>query len=181
MLKLTKITTKDEGYSFVENLLNASFPKEERRDDEMQRSNTDHNPLFTTHLITDEVNGETIQVGVVTTWTFGDFHYVEHLATSPLVRNQGYGSKIMSAVKEILPGVIVLEVEEPEDELTTRRVGFYSRNGFKLCDRNYIQPAYRPDGVCVPLKIMYYGVDTLDDDFERIVKTLYKEVYSTCL
>lgn len=179
MLKLTPIKTNSQSYGFVESLLHESFPEEERRDDNAQRENTDHNPLFTTHLITDEIEGKIVNVGIVTTWSFNDFHYVEHLATSPEVRNQGYGKQIMSAVKEKLHGLIVLEVEEPLDEMTKRRVNFYRRNGFNLCNMNYIQPAYRPDGVCVPLKIMYYGIDNLDQDFDKVKRTLYKEVYST--
>ena len=179
MLKLTPIKTKDTAYPFVEKLLHASFPEEERRDDDAQRENTDHNPLFTTNLITDEIDGKEANIGIVTTWSFDDFHYIEHLATSPDVRNKGYGSKIMSEIKKNLPGMIVLEVEEPEDELTKRRVGFYHRNGFNLCKKNYIQPAYRPNGESIPLKIMYYGIENLDDEFDRVTRILHREVYST--
>ena len=179
MLELFPIKTNDPSYSFVEKLLNESFPEEERRDDDAQRENTDHNPLFTPYLIRTEQDGEQVNIGIITTWSFGDFNYVEHLATSPNVRNKGYGGQIMDAIKKELKGLIVLEVEEPLDELTKRRVGFYSRNGFKLCNKDYIQPAYRPNGESIPLKIMYYGIDNLDDDFARIVKTLYKEVYKT--
>ena len=179
MLKLTPVKTNDEDYAFIEELMNASFPEVERRDNEAQRENTDHNPLFTVHLITDETEEGTKRVGLVTTWSFGDFHYVEHFATSPAVRNQGYGKRVMDALQSHLPGLTVLEVEEPEDEITSRRVGFYERCGFKLCPRNYIQPAYRPDGESIPLKIMYRGQESLDADFEKVRDTLYKEVYST--
>ena len=178
MLKLIPIKTSNPSYDFVEKLLHESFPIEERRDDAEQRENTDHNPLFTPYLIVSELNGEQTNVGIITTWSFNGFHYLEHLATSPQVRNQGFGSQIMEMIKKELKGLIVLEVEEPLDELTKRRVGFYQRNGFKLCDKNYIQPAYRPDGESVPLKIMFYGTDNLDADFDKIKRTIYKEVYN---
>ena len=180
MIKLNPVKTSDEGYAFIEELMHASFPEVERRDDDAQRENTDHNPLFTVNLITDnKEDGTIVRVGLVTTWSFNDFHYVEHLATNPMVRNQGYGKKVIEALISRLPGLVVLEVEEPTDELTSRRVGFYERCGFKLCNRNYIQPAYRPDGESIPLKIMFHGQDSLEDNFEKVRDTLYKEVYST--
>ncbi len=180
MLKLTPIHTTDKGYSFVEDLMNTAFPLEERRDNDAQRNLTDHNPLFTVNLVTDEKeDGSTIQVGLITTWNFGDFHYVEHFATSPQVRNMGYGKHVLSSLLSQMPGLVVLEVEEPEDELTSRRVAFYERNGFKICQRNYIQPAYRPGGECIPLKIMFRGQESLDNDFEHVRDTLYQKVYST--
>lgn len=180
MLKLTPIHTSDKGYAFVEELMHISFPEVERRDDDAQRENTDQNPLFTVNMVTDEKeDGTTIDVGLITVWNFGDFHYLEHFATSPTVRNQGYGKKIMDTLLEGMNGLVVLEVEEPLDELTSRRVGFYQRCGFQLCPRNYIQPAYRPDGESIPLKIMFRGQDSLEPDFVRVRDTLYHEVYCT--
>lgn len=178
MLKLTPIHTSHEGYDFVEELMNSAFPLEERRDNEAQRETTDHNPLFTVNLVTDEnEDGSTIKVGLITSWEFEDFHYLEHFATVPQVRNMGYGKKILSTLLKQIPGLVVLEVEEPEDELTKRRVAFYERSGFKICPKDYIQPAYRPDGMSIPLKIMYEGKDSLDADFEHVRDTIYREVY----
>lgn len=180
MLKLTPIKTNHKGYAFVEELMNSSFPIEERRDNEAQRKNTDYNPLFTVNLVTDDKeDGSSSLIGFITVWNFGDFHYLEHFATSPLVRNLGYGKKVLSALLKQITGLIVLEVEEPEDELTSRRVRFYERCGFTICPRNYIQPAYRANGQSVPLKIMFYGQDSLDNDFEHVRDTLYQKVYNT--
>ena len=180
MLKLTPIHTSDKRYAFVEELMQSSFPEVERREDTAQRENTDHNPLFTVNLVTDEKeDGTTLQVGFITVWSFDDFHYLEHFATSPAVRNHGYGQKIMETLLKEMNGLVVLEVEEPLDELTSRRVCFFQRCGFKLCQRNYIQPAYRPDGESIPLKIMFYGQDSLENNFEKVRDTLYHEVYCT--
>ena len=43
MLTFTKIQTSHSLYSFVEGLLHQAFPVDERRDDDAQRYNTDHN------------------------------------------------------------------------------------------------------------------------------------------
>ena len=180
MLQLTSINTSHESYPFVEELMNASFPLEERRDNDAQRHNTDNNPLFTVHLATDvKEDGSIIEIGFITSWNFGDFHYLEHFATNPAIRNAGYGKLILTTLLEQMPGLVILEVEEPEDDLTRRRIAFYERNGFKICLHEYIQPAYRPDGKSIPLKIMYRGQDSLDANFEHVRDTLYHEVYFT--
>lgn len=173
MLKLTPIKTTDSVYSFVEQLLHDSFPLAERRDDEAQRDNTDHNPRFTCYFISDDE----LPVGLITAWNLDGFYYLEHLATTPLIRNRGYGKQIIQQIKDLLPGVIVLEVEHPEDEMSRRRIGFYQRCGFQLCEKEYIQPPYREGGEEVPLFLMYSGTDSIDDAFDAIRQRIYKEVY----
>lgn len=173
MLKLTPIKTTDSVYSFVEQLLHDSFPLAERRDDEAQRDNTDHNPRFTCYFISDDE----LPVGLITAWNLDGFYYLEHLATTPLIRNRGYGKLIIQQIKDLLPGVIVLEVEHPEDEMSRRRIGFYQRCGFQLCEKEYIQPPYREGGEEVPLFLMYSGTDSIDDAFDTIRQRIYKEVY----
>ena len=173
MLKLTPIKTTDSVYPFVEQLLQDSFPLAERRDDEAQRDNTDHNPRFTCYFISDDE----LPVGLITAWNLDGFYYLEHLATTPLIRNRGYGKQIIQQIKDLLPGVIVLEVEHPEDEMSRRRIGFYQRCGFQLCEKEYIQPPYREGGEEVPLFLMYSGTDSIDDAFDTIRQRIYKEVY----
>lgn len=43
----------------------------------------------------------------------------------------------MEKVKEIVPDILVLEVEEPADEMSIRRIGFYKRCGLQLCEKDY--------------------------------------------
>ncbi len=173
MLKLTPIKTTDPVYPFVEQLLHDSFPLAERRDDKAQRDNTDHNPRFTCYFISDDE----LPVGLITAWDLDGFYYLEHLATTPLIRNRGYGKQIIQQIKDLLPGVIILEVEHPEDEMSRRRIGFYQRCGFQLCEKEYIQPPYREGGEEVPLFLMYSGTDSIDDAFDTIRQRIYKEVY----
>lgn len=174
MIKFNPVKTTDTSYAFVENLLHESFPEEERRDDDMQRYNTDNNPLFTTYLITDDAE----YIGLITLWRLSEFLYVEHLATSPSVRNKGYGKMIMQALLNNFPdSKIVLEVELPEDELSKRRIGFYERNGFILCEKPYMQPPYRKSGSPIPMHIMFSGTDSIDGMFDTITSEIYKNVY----
>lgn len=173
MLTLTPIKTTDSAYSFVEQLLHDSFPLAERRDDEAQRYNTDHNPRFACYFIADDE----LPVGVITVWNLDGFYYLEHLATSPSVRNKGYGKLIMKQIRDLLTGLLILEVERPEDEMSRRRIGFYQRCGLMLCEKNYIQPAYRKGGEEVPLFLMFSGKESIDNDFEAIRRSIYREVY----
>ena len=176
MIKFIPVKTKDSRYAFIENLLHESFPEGERREDARQRYNVDNNPLFTTYLINDEETD--ISVGVITVWRFKNFCYVEHLATSPNIRNKGYGNKI---IRTLLDGckdiTVVLEVELPEDEMSKRRIGFYERNGFRLCTKDYLQPPYRLGGKPIPMYLMFSGCETIDEDFENIKAEIYSNVY----
>ena len=113
-------------------------------------------------------------VGLITVWKFAGFSYVEHLATSPSVRNKGYGRKIMEVLQQQFPGVIILEVEKPVDEWSRRRIGFYQRCGFSLCEKEYVQPSYRKGGETLPMFLMYAGTETIDKEFESIRNEIYR-------
>lgn len=179
MLVFTRINTQHPHYSFVEKLLHLSFPEEERRDDEGQRWNTDYNERFHCYLLTDkDENGKEELIGVITVWKLDGFYYAEHLATSPQIRNRGYGRQVMEALKMQFAGsVIVLEVERPDDEMSRRRIGFYQRCGFSLCMQDYYQPPYRAGGKGLPLYLMYAGADEIDSYYPQIRDEIYRNVY----
>lgn len=67
-------------------------------------------------------------IGAIIVWEFNDFVYLENFAVDQSLRGQGLGSQILQAIKELYPHqLLVLEVEEPIDDLTKRRVAFYQR------------------------------------------------------
>ena len=134
--------TATEEYRFTEQLLTAAFPPEEYRDFEELRVLTQDDPRFRNHAILDR--GE--PVGVLSYWDFGRFHYVEHFAVCPGMRNRGYGRKVLGMLRSRLHTPVVLEVERPDSELAARRIAFYRRNGFTLWESDYVQPPYRPGG-----------------------------------
>lgn len=175
MITLTHIDTTHPNYVFVEKLLHSAFPQKERRDANLQRENTDHNQKFKCFCITDQTNNDAI--GFITVWFLNGFIYIEHLATSPDKRNKGYGLQIIKKLKELFPGIIILEVERPENEISIRRIDFYKRCGFKLCNFNYMQPPYRKGDDELPLYLMYTGIDNINNEFENIRNEIYHEVY----
>lgn len=120
-------------------------------------------------------------IGLVTTWRFDRFMYVEHLAIDPAARGNNYGGDVVELLKargQQHGRPIVLEVE-PADEsdpasLPSRRIRFYSRKGLRVVDRSYIQPPYSTGLPEVPLWIMSTDESI---DTARVAATLHCEVY----
>lgn len=173
-MEILEITTGHPAYSFVERLLVDSFPEDERRDLSAQRHNTDSNPLMYCCVIIDN----DVYAGLLTFWDFGDFRYVEHFATAPAARNRGLGARAMERFLEQSDKPVVLEVELPEDDLSRRRIGFYSRLGFDLwTGYDYVQPPYREGGGPLGMLLMASGGLDPAECFVKVVKTLHGNVY----
>lgn len=173
MIHLREIDTSSEHYAFMEKLMETAFPQQERRDNVEQRANADHNPLFHSSLILDEDQ----PIGLLNYWEFGTFRYIEHFAIDDRLRGHGYGKETMNRLKEDSRLPIVLEVEEPTDNFSQRRIAFYQRLGFILHPQAYLQPPYRVGDTWFPLLLMSYGDINMEKDFESIRNTIYREVY----
>ena len=164
-------TTTSEEYRFVEELLTASFPADEYRPLEEQRINVESVDRFHMNILT---AGEE-PVGLLGYWQFEGFVYVEHFAILPTLRGNGYGREAINGlIKE--KGRIVLEVERPTDDLSRRRITFYTRCGLTLSPEEYIQPAYRTGGNEIPMHLMHCGIN-IERDYEQIKSSIYHTVY----
>lgn len=164
--------TDGKEYSFVEELLTASFPIDEYRPLDKQRQNVEYTDCFHMNIL--RLNQE--PVGLLSYWQLESFAYVEHFAVHSTLRGKGYGGEAIKSLIEEKRN-IVLEVELPTDERTRRRVAFYSRYGLTLCAKEYVQPAYRAGGNEIPMKLMHCGVD-MERDFENIRDCIYRAVYN---
>lgn len=181
MLHWEQLNTSHKLYPFAENLLHTAFPANERRDDAQQHEYTDHKKEFTAYALTDGLE----PIGLITCWHFSsggnpgspDFVYVEHLAVNPNQRNGGYGAEILRSLKAQYQGIIVLEVELPQDELSRRRICFYERSGFARCHLPYQQPPYRSGDAPLPMYLMFYGTEDLSPFFNAIRNTIHRHVY----
>jgi ribosomal protein S18 acetylase RimI-like enzyme len=163
--------TEVDDYMFTEKLLVESFPPDEYRCLEEQRAFVKERENFHMNII----YRSTTPVGIISYWNFDTFTYVEHFAILPALRNCGYGA---AAIKRLIEKVrsIVLEVEKPDDETSRRRIAFYQRCGLTLCEKEYIQPAYRADSNEIPMHLMSCSVE-IDKNFEHIKSSIYREVY----
>lgn len=174
MIEFKQISTSDiEYYQFMESLLKTAFPKEEYRDLEDLRNYTDDVKIFYNNIILEENR----PIGFITYWDLDDFYYAEHFAIDPNLRNGGYGKKVIEALCNALDKSVVLEVEHPTEEMAERRINFYKRQGFELWVNDYQQPPYRKGDDFLPMYIMTYGNLSLDKDYEKIKKRIYKNVY----
>lgn len=115
------------------------------------------------------------RAGFVTLWRFGEFTYIEHLATEPRLRGGGVGAAVMAELmRQAAP--LLLEVEHPTDpeSIEARRIGFYRRCGLELLDYDYVQPPYAPGLPSVPLLLMCSDAAI---DAAAAATRLHREVY----
>ncbi|MBQ8269613.1 MAG: GNAT family N-acetyltransferase [Bacteroidaceae bacterium] len=174
MITLTRITNPDStAYRKAEELLTATFPRDEYRDLAEQRANVAGKENF--HFMQAYCNGEFI--GLASYWLLDAFCYIEHLATLPAQRGKGHGKRILEQLQEEHHR-IVLEVEEPIDEITTRRIDFYRRAGFTLCNIPYTQPPYRKGGNSLPMLLMFHGWEADRINYERAKESIYRNIYN---
>lgn len=174
MITIKRIKSTDiEYYNFVEKLYTSAFPKEERRAVELQREFTDRNPVFFNNIILSDHT----PIGFITYWEFDSFYYIEHFAIAPNHRNGGYGQEVLEYLHQKLSRPIVLEVEKPTDEFSTRRIQFYKRLGYTLWANEYLQPPYNEGDSYLPMHLMIFGRLDPAKDFEPVKNKLYKDVY----
>jgi ribosomal protein S18 acetylase RimI-like enzyme len=176
ILTLHRITSpQSAAYTLAEQILTASFPREEYRElSEWQRLSATADRFHLT--LAREVPA------LLAYWDFDSFVYVEHLAVASNLRGKGYGSRMLQALKETTGGrPIVLEVELPEDETARRRIAFYERNGFRQWTaRAYRQPPYRRGDAPIDMRLMACG-PLPATAYDEVVARIYKEVYDAVL
>jgi GNAT superfamily N-acetyltransferase len=174
MIALPDIKTGHPHYTFVENLLHTAFPENERRDDDMQRWNSDNEERFHCLVALDGKN----PVGVLTYWHFDTFIYIEHFAIEETLRGKGYGKETLRTFFDtISPMPTVLEVEHPTDETGRRRIRFYEQCGLQLWKCDYCQPPYRTGDEWFPMYLMVSPTLSFEKDYLHIRETIYHKVY----
>lgn len=160
--------TFDEIFPLLEN----AFPATELREKERQKA-----------MLSEEcyrlygVRKDGVFAAVFATWEIEDFLYIEHFAVKEEYRNGGYGGKLLDTLLEEKGRSMVLEVEEPEDELTRRRISFYERHGLVYNDYPYLQPPMRKGQGMLPLKLMTKPSAIDEKTYQRYKKLIYRIVY----
>ena len=166
-----------------------SFPIDEQRPVESIARLLNEEPRYAMYAIVDDNYAAELQtqsqqpianspkaLGLLTTWEFNDFIYIEHIAIDPTLRSQGYGSEALKAFIHEHGKPIVLDAEPPTDALSIRRIKFYERIGLTLYDFPYMQPAYTEDSHPVELRLMG-TIDTEATPLTDVEQQLHREVY----
>lgn len=116
-------------------------------------------------------------IGIMLYWEDNDFIFLEHFAILDNIRNKGYGEKALNLLKE-KNKTIILEVEEPTNEITTRRLNFYKRNGFILTNHNHKQLKFRKNDQELVLKILSYPISITSEEYNKFYTYLHTKVQS---
>lgn len=124
------------------------------------------------------IKEEEILTGVIMCWECASCIFLENFAVNEVARGKGIGSRILNDVKACYQDkLIVLEVENPYDEMSQRRIGFYERNGFILSNYGYMQPQINEEINEIPLLLMCYPKTIDKEQFKQIRDDLFKNVY----
>ena len=162
------VIKKDEFKSIYEKMT-TSFASDEIRTLEDAYKILDVKEYKVFHLTLNNNN-----IGFITIWNLDTCTFVEHFVIYEEYRNKGYGGiSIYLINKEFNNGV--LEAELGTTDLSKRRLGFYSRHGFKINDIDYVQPAYHNDKQPVDMHLLSYP-DKLAN-INKVIKEIYKVVY----
>lgn len=174
MMNLRRITKADDGaLAQLIAVYEESFPVEERRDIPHLRYLIENRESMYFNAI--ECDGGV--AGLFVYWKLDGFYYLEHLAVYAEMRNKKIGQQVLDFVRDNLHGLRILEVEHAEDEITTRRVNYYQRNGYKILDRSYIQPSY--DGVHNEIALWIMGSEegVAPELLNKYINITKEEVY----
>lgn len=167
------ITSEDQWWSYGCSLLVQSFPETERRDLVQIEQYLGTKENFWLFVILKDEN----PCGVLIAWDLPGFIFIEHFAIDPNYRNQGLGTFCLQELVHSWKKPIVLEVEYPDDDLSRRRINFYTRMQFLLWNKIYFQPPYRSGDCSIPMKLMVTDSFSEEENFETICSTIYSNVY----
>lgn len=162
----------DSLLAWIEKTYIASFPLGERRDFSLVRELIGSDTFKAYALLREEE-----YVGFITAWQWNEFAYIEHFAVDEPARNGGIGREALTRFLDHLDMPVVLEVEMPTDEMSTRRIGFYRRIGFVTDDHEYRQPPYRAGEPWLEMRLMSYGEIDLKQEYETIKDRIHQQVY----
>lgn len=110
-------------------------------------------------------------IGLLYFWEWGDVCFGEHLATRPELRGVGYGAKAVKAWQKLVgEKTILLEIEDPVDDITCRRQQFYRRNGMMDTPFWHMHPSYREPKEDHKLLIMSYPRVATKEQFDKFLK-----------
>lgn len=176
MIELNRITDKnDSRLNQIIDLYISAFPEEERRDLNQLRQLIEK----ADNMYLNAIEADDKLCGLFIYWKMDGFYYMEHLAVFPEMRNMKIGQQVLEHVAAHLDGTRILEVEPAADEMTTRRINYYSRNGYHIVEKNYMQPSYRPSEDDFPLWVMSNNnTDNLSAQIEQIKEKVYRETYA---
>ena len=96
-------------------------------------------------------------------WKSDEFIFVEHLAIATEYQGKGLGSSLLKPFIEKQTVPVILEIEPPIDQITTRRLRFYQSLGFVINVHHHFQPPFHVNDNPLHLNILTYP-DPINND-----------------
>lgn len=153
--------------------MSASFPQIQMRSREDQLKLLD-----IPEYIIDTIEEDGVICGFIALWRLEQCVFIEHIAIDPKMRGRQLGRTILERLIDKSDKPVVLEVEEPCDEIAKKRIGFYEKSGFKLCYFDYFMPPLQQGFEPLPLMIMSYPEELTASEFEPLRHEIYRKVYN---
>ena len=172
MIHITPVSNSLELNEELQLIYIDSFPPDERREWEDLKELLHHSG-FTLN----KIFNNTDLIGLICLWNLQDWLYIEHFAIIEPMQNQGFGTLILNQLIEKKATKIVLEVEEPTTLSAQRRIAFYNRLGFRICEDIYYQPPYSPNKNKVKMLLMSFPEELNSIDFEKTKAQIYQVIY----
>ncbi len=176
-MKFIRISSKDDYYfKDAMEIYKSSFPIFEQRTLKSQievLKNKEYN--CSAICENDEL------IGILFYWKYDKYIYIEHLAISQNLRGKNYGSRLLNEFCKNNKNTI-LEIDIPADDVSIKRLNFYSKLGFKMQNFEHIHPPYRKGYEGHTLKVMSFNKDLSDEEYHMFNKFLNETVmqFSEC-
>lgn len=175
MLKVLNHNAFDSAFE----ILQSSFPVSEFRTKENQKALLGKKEYVLYGIYANEDIEKLL--GILAVWRLDGFVFVEHFATQRDVRGGGIGGATLLELQAMTDGMIVLEVELPQEEMQKRRIDFYEKHGFFRNAFAYMQPPLRDGEALLPLMLMSYPKPLTESTFLNCRDVLYDVVYGYAL
>lgn len=157
----------DRFYEIMEH----SFPKSELRTYDLMKKMFDEKELLVYGV------GDPLDAAILV-WELDSCVFLENFAVDESLRGKGIGASMLKSIADIYKGkTIILEVEEPYDEMSQRRIAFYERNHFTLHHVGYMQPPLNEEVNMIPLLIMSYDNQLDEKNFSLMKEEIFRKVY----
>lgn len=161
-MQFIRINSKDDKYfNDTMKIYQTSFPIFEQRIIKDQIEALENKNYYSTIICENDR-----LIGLLFYWKYDNYVYIEHLAISLSLRGKKYGSKILKTFCENNKNII-LEIDNPIDEISRKRLKFYSEIGFKLQEFDHIHPPYRKEYNGHKLKIMSFNRDLSKEEYNQ--------------
>ncbi len=173
VIRCEKLKVDAPECQFVRSLYETAFPVDERRDFAEVLRLFGQKRAFDMQVV--YADGK--PVGLISLWSWAGWRYVEHFAVDSSCRGKGIGAEVLRQLQLADNRPLVLEVEQPVDDLSRRRVEFYKRSGFVLHESfAYVQPPYDAGRRSLPMCLMTWGAAP-EADLGQVASMLHREVY----